>query len=376
MKKVILLGTSPSAVPIYRALSTIGLEIFPVGSQKSDPLAKVPNWVEEDYSNYQNIEKLAKRIACDFIVPSCNDTAFISATRVANSRRLPGFDLTRDISKLCDKWVYREVLKGSKYEVISFLDWSKRPDKSHDNSRYLHKPRLGHSGIGISVPGKDSASPKKNFFFESFIEGTLHSHSIFLKNSEIVADFFVDEFCVHYDFAVSNSNIPSRLSEDQKLQAREMSLYLAESFGIHTGLQHTQFIASGDGVYPLESMRRCPGDFFGSMVQKATGYDFYSNYVAGFIERDIDSHKEVLPPKAIGRISVYADSAGMVEMENIPSGKALNLYHFSLCRVGELVTTHVSSKSSIILLEYANDFDLWNSIPQGNIDRATLQSGA
>lgn len=335
MQRAFLLGTSPSAVPIYQALVSLGLEIFPIGSYKSDPLARASNWIEEDYSDHQVIEKLAKRLACNYIVPSCNDTAFVTAARVANSCQFPGFNLERDVDKLWDKLAYREVLKGSKYEVLSFSNWNNRPVATNSNHKFLHKPRFSHSGIGVAevVQSAHLKNSSKEFFFESFVEGTLHSHSIFLANSKIVADFIVDEFCSHFDFAVSNSNIPSRLDEQQKSEVREMSTFIAKSFGVHSGLLHTQFIASEKGIYPLESMRRCPGDFFGSMVQIATGYDYYRNYVAGFTEREIDVFQEGVQIKPIGRVSVYADTSGVIEMEELTITKTKKYYHFSLLRV-------------------------------------------
>jgi hypothetical protein len=376
VKRALLLGTSSSAVPIYKALSRLGLEIFPIGSYRSDPLTTVSNWIEEDYSDDRKVESLARRFDCDFIVPSCNDTAFVTATKVAKTCQFPGFDMKRDLNQLWDKWGYREILRGSKYEVLSFMDWNDRLDTSDIASKFLRKPRFSHSGIGVSevTDFTEPKNPSEDYFYETFLEGTLHSHSIFLANSKIVADFIADEFCSHFDFAVSNSNIPSRLDEQQKSQVREMSIFIAESLGVHTGLLHTQFISSKRGVYPLESMRRCPGDFFGSMVEKATGYDFYRNYVAGFTEIEIDSYKEGAQIKPIGRVSLYADTSGLIEMEELSLRKTVKSYHFSLLRVGDPIKREVSNKSSVVLLETSNEKDLWEVIPEAKVSRATLHT--
>jgi hypothetical protein len=153
-----------------------------------------------------------------------------------------------------------------------------------------------------------------------------------------------------------------------------MSSHIAGVLGVNSGLLHTQFISNNEGVYPLETMRRCPGDFFGSMVSLSTGYDYYANYVAGYLASNIESSSESAKPKPIGRVSIYANSVGLVDSEVIPVENGIKFFHFPLRKISEQIYSHVSHKSSIILIEFANYEDMWNSIPQSKENMATVKT--
>lgn len=316
MEKVILLGTGFSAIPFFSILSE-DYEVFPLGGVKSDPLNFEKNYVNANYRNLDEVLYWTERIKPNYVVPSCNDSAYETGALLASRFSYPGYSEMKECNILLNKWLFRNMLADESYnpsfQGLVLLD----KEQIDFGPRVIAKPFRGHSGIGVRIfdLNKDSViqelrNLEKTHFIENYVEGSLHSHSAFFHDCKIVADFFVDEFCGKVEFAVSESNHPSCLSMQTQIAIREITIEIARKLKIQSGLLHSQFLFDGRKVWIIESMRRCPGDFFGTLVEKSSGYEYYRNYMAPFLGKEVEPFKQTKPFETIVRQSIISSVSG------------------------------------------------------------------
>lgn len=316
MGRVLLLGSGYSAVPLYSLLAERH-EVFVLGGRESDPLSSAENFLRIDYREEDEVLESARNLRIDYLIPSCNDVAYQTGTKIATLLGLPGFDGLDVCNSIMNKLMFRKKFQ-EEFFTPKFMEITEAQFSFQGISDFvLLKPRRGHSGIGIekieinnSVNHERVNSLIKTHFLEEYLEGSLHSHSAFFSNGLVVADFVVDEYCGQFPFAVSESNYPSNLSGEVRDKIRNVTSVVASALGIKTGLLHSQFIFDGKNVWILESMRRCPGDFFGTLIEKSTGYNYYKNYIANFTEEDVESFDDYSLSHLVVRQSIFPTSTG------------------------------------------------------------------
>lgn len=291
---VLLIGTSFSAAPLLHVLKAMGLEVAVCGAAPDDPcVAWADHYFPIDYSDSEELLELVRQEKFSALCPSCNDYAYLSAATVSAILGYSGFDLPDATTILHNKAAFRAFAQRHGFPVPRA-----KPADAHDLAA-LHYPVLvkptdsfsGRGCVKLSSPEDLSeaieeailASRQSRALVEEFIEGTLHSHSAFLRSQSVVAEVFVDEFCTAYPFQVNCSNSPSRLEPKLRRQVRECINDLAKALGLVDGLLHTQFIVRGNEFYLIECMRRCPGDLYYHLVSYATGVPYIENYLRPFL---------------------------------------------------------------------------------------------
>ena len=152
------------------------------------------------------------------------------------------------------------------------------------------EPNKSFSGRGISIVNKEgelaeaimiakAISEDLEYSIEEYVEGTLHSVSLFVDDHNIVDYFFVDEFCQTYEYAVDNSNFPSTLTKEVQNEVLETMKSIISKMRLTRGLLHTQFIKNDAGHKIIEMMRRCPGDLYGRLMELSENYQYHKNYL-------------------------------------------------------------------------------------------------
>ena len=320
--RAMLLGSGYSAIPLFRLLANKH-EVFVLGGRESDPLSFGGNYLNIDYGDTDAVEESARKLKIDYLIPSCNDVAYRTGTKVATQLGFPGFDSQDDCNSIMNKLAFRRRFESDKF-TPRFMEITKAHSSYEKMSDVvLVKPFWGHSGIGIervdlrlSRNYERISGLSETHFIEEYLEGTLHSHSAFFSNGSIVAEFIVDEYCGKFPFAVSESNHPSSLAGETQDKIREISSVIASVLKIKTGLLHSQFIFDGEKVWILESMRRCPGDFFGTLIEKATGYNYYENYLANFTNEKLQDFKGSKVSRVVVRQSIFSTRTGELSSIN------------------------------------------------------------
>lgn len=305
-QKVLLIGSSFAAVPLIRRLKSLSYEVDVCGGRPQEPCVDIANhYFNLDYSKPDVLEEALDLHSYCAVIPDCNDVSYLTASILANKYGLPGYDSVEVTKIFFDKSLYRAYLDSI---FIRCPKSSLQEDRALDNLSAFNfplivKPVDSFSGKGVSkvldyqeiaqaFERARQESKQGKVIIEEFIEGSLHSHSAFIRNGIIAQDFFVDEFCTVYPFQVNCSNAPSALSQEVLGGVRKAISYLIDKLDLVDGLIHTQFIVNNEEYYLIESMRRSPGDLYPELVARSTGVD----YVSLLLEPFLGQFKPINPP--------------------------------------------------------------------------------
>ncbi|MDO6514524.1 acetyl-CoA carboxylase biotin carboxylase subunit family protein [Neptuniibacter sp. 2_MG-2023] len=295
-KKVLLVDTNFSSRPIYDAILNMGYEVHVVGGNPNDALAKTAeNYWELDYSNVDKLKELVGREGFDFIVPGCTDRSYTSCVMVSEER-FPGIESLDNDQTINLKHKYRALGKTLGLEFprlyTAELDESDFP--------VIVKPVDSFSGKGITIVEHSSTlddainfakvvSPTGRYIVEEYVDGQLYSHSAFIENRSVSADFIVKEDSSINPFAVDTSSLCSQF-ESSLLQTLRSSIEsIAKKLRLLDGLVHTQFILKDGCVCLIEMTRRCPGDLYSQLIELQTGFPYVENYIRPFLGLALDT---------------------------------------------------------------------------------------
>ena len=301
--KALLVGSSFSAATIFFALKKRGIHVSVCGKIESDPCHQ---YADEsffiDYSDSEVLTKIVENGDFNYLVPSCNDYSYMSCTTVASKHDFPGYDTCKVAQILHTKGSFREFTSSRSLPAPRYVKYSSDKTDDFGELKYpiLVKPVDSFSGRGMekilseeqlpaAIDNAIKMSRSGEIVLEEFVEGSLHSHSAFIKNENIYCDFFVDEFCTIYPYQVNCSNHPSIIPETIQRRIRESIVNLIKSLGLVDGLLHTQLIMNGDEFWIIECMRRCPGDLYGSLVGFSTGVDYANLFISPFLNKEMSS---------------------------------------------------------------------------------------
>jgi formate-dependent phosphoribosylglycinamide formyltransferase (GAR transformylase) len=334
MMRVLLVGSSFSAMPMLRALLNLGAIVTVVGRHRSDPCHSYGHYSEFiDYSDREALLSCCKKASYDYIVPTCNDYSYVSAAYVASQLGFPGFDSLDTTEILHTKDRFRRFC--SAINIPAPVVFGEFESESNFNIGTRHtsliiKPVDSFSGRGIQVVPPETdiqaalqhafrQSRKKRVVVEQFVEGTLHSHTAFVASGRIVWYDFVDEFCEVYAYQVDRSCYPSSLSSSVRAAVNASMQKIVSSLKLCDGLLHTQFVSAGNDYWIIECMRRCPGDLYGHHFKLTHDFDYETEYLSSFIG------KSPCPP-------VKNDPLASVERQVLSTDRPTALFGISLPR--------------------------------------------
>ena len=297
--RALLIGSSYSAAPLFYALKRRGFHVTVCGARREDPCHRYADHSEFfDYSSVERLNDFLERERFDFIVPSCNDFAYLSGSAAAEAHGDVGFDPYERSLDLHTKGRFRSICEAhsipSPKRYYAGIAEGFDPEAFPAGYPVLVKPADSFSGRGMSlhrsrnglaeaIQSAAQSSRSGEIVIEQYVEANFHSHTAFYQRGEFVWDGFVDEFCVAYPYQVDCSNYPSLLPLPIKEGARATMLRLARELNLADGLIHTQFLSDGKEFWILETMRRCPGDLYGNLIERATGVPYTDMYLCKFL---------------------------------------------------------------------------------------------
>jgi biotin carboxylase len=321
-KRALLVGSNFSAVPLLFALKRRGLHISVCGNRPDEPChahADQSHFI--DYSDPNALLSLVENGDFDFIVPTGNDVAYMSTTFVAGKLGFPRFDPMETATIIHTKQAFRRFTERNDIPAPRSVRLQGDSPIETGALRYplLVKPSDSFSGRGVTkifdrtklaaaVADARRNSRSAEVVIEEFIEGSLHSHSAFIKDQEIAFDVFVDEYCTVYPYQVDSSNHPSRLFETVRSKTRAIMARVVKLLRLQDGLIHTQFLSNGDDVWIIECMRRCPGDLYGSLVDQSLGIDYADLVITLLLGEAFSVTPRFEPPLFFGRHTITSDT--------------------------------------------------------------------
>ncbi len=295
MNKALLVDTNFSSAPIYNYLVQSGFEVFVIGGNPHDFLAKsVKNYINSDYSNVGSTQGIIDRMGIDYIVPGCNDRSYQVCAELNSKGNYYGIDTCETTEIINNKYKFRAFATHIGLPVPRIIS----KEHADEGRPFIVKPVDAYSGHGMTIvrepehhalqSAMDRAkgfSRSKTCIIEEYIEGQLYSHSAFITDGNIVADFIVEEHGSANPFVVDTSRVIYDFPSEMLCNIRTSIMLLAKELSLANGLVHTQFIKNGESFWLIELTRRCPGDLYSQLIELSTGFHYAETYARPFVQQ-------------------------------------------------------------------------------------------
>jgi len=373
-KTALILDAGFASLPLQQAVKTAGFRTLVCSGKAHDAgMLTADITCEQNYADSEAVLKIAQQHKVAALLPGVTDVSYLSGCRVAHSLGLPGFDApdVSDTIFLKDKFRAWALSKGLPVPQAAWTDEQARQLKLP----LLVKPVDAYSGNGITkvtdwamldaaIETARNASPGKQYVVENFCEGALYSHSAFIRNGEIVCEFFVDEYCTVYPWQVNSSSLSQNLSSDMRDSVSECMQSIVSDLRLVDGLLHTQFIASDDQFWLIELTRRCPGDLYSRLIELSTGVNYAGWFVAPFLGKSSPAvPRRPVQTRNIARHTVSVNRAMRFTGFAFKSLPADLIEVIPLTRPGTLVQPAPGDRAGLIFAEFRDDAALRQMTP-------------
>ncbi|MBK2257745.1 ATP-grasp domain-containing protein [Francisella philomiragia] len=364
MEKILLGDANFCVLPILKSIMSKNRQVSVVGGINTDPGHSVADVsVLMDYSDTDLLYKHIEEQKYDYIVPGCNDRSYLSLSEISQkTNRYYGLDDHNTVLTIHHKDKFKKFAQEQKYPVPKSVD--KIEDVCNLKLPIIIKPIDSFSGKGVNIVNStkdiykywseaEKFSKTGLVIAEEFIEGDLYSHSAFIKNKNLLIDFFVNEYCTVYPFQVNSSNLSSNLSDLIMKGMREWVEQFARDLNLVDGLVHTQFIVNGDEFYILEVARRCPGDLYSELISKSTGVDYAKLYSLPFLGQKLPDmiEKKFIKPVSRHTVSVDYECIFISSKVNL---KCSSVENIQLKYSGQKMKPAPFDKSGIYFIEHGS----------------------
>lgn len=322
MQKVLLVDTNFSSAPIYNYLVQSGCEVFVVGGNPNDFLAKsAKNYMNLDYSNVDRTREIIEKMNIDYIVPGCNDRSYQVCAELNSKGNYYGIDTLETTEIINNKDKFRTFAAQIGLQVPLVISGE------HVGEMWpvIVKPVDAYSGRGMTIVHKpeqhelqsaiDHAkefSRSKTCIVEEYVEGQLYSHSAFITDGNIVADFIVEEHGTANPFVVDTSRVIYDFPLKMLSRIRDGIALLAKKLNLVDGLVHTQFIKDGESFWLIEVTRRCPGDLYSQLIELSTGFNYAETYARPFVKQEFSFGKNTLKQSWVMRHTISQPTEGVL----------------------------------------------------------------
>lgn len=309
-KRLLIAGGSYGDIPVIKEAKKLGFYVITSGNKKDDLGHRFSDEYHLcDYSNKEDILKLAKKLKIDFIVPSCHDLSMVTCSYVAEKLGLPGYDSYETTLKLHHKDSFRKISNEIQLPAPKALSYDDIR-KAKDDYDILPIPAIVKpvdlgGGKGISIVYKidflfDAVnyafeySKAKRIVIEPFINGTLHSFSSFIRGHKVIFYFGDNEYSSVNKYGVATSTSPSENFNKVKNILIQETEKIAHYLNLKDGLLHMQYLLDGDKINIIEFTRRMPGDWYSIPVELSTGVNHAYWTLQGYLGGDFSElyHKE------------------------------------------------------------------------------------
>ena len=299
MKKILLLDSNFSSLPIFNYLIQLGYTVYTIGINKSDVLCELNKDFHfyEDYSNLFTLKNIIDKHNIDLFIPGCNDLSYEMCVKLNDYYNVIQIESLRNAQIINTKNLFRKFSHSNDIPSPKLIEVG----EVNSFDRVIVKPCESYSGKGVSIIDKSrylssleegikyakKNSRDNNFLIEEFVEGDLFSYSCFIENKKVIEDFVVREKCIKDQFRVDTSYFDYKFSENIKTDIKTQIEKISHLLDLKDGLLHLQFILDRNSdFYFIELTRRCPGDLYSLLIQKTTNYEYIKNYVNGFLDLD------------------------------------------------------------------------------------------
>ena len=213
--------------------------------------------------------------------------------------------------------------------------------------------KTDRENINQEIEFAKSNSKGGDYIIEEFVEGTLYSHSAFVKNKIIYVDFIVEEHCENNPYAVDNSWLIDIDTFEYIDQIRLEILKVVDALDLCDGLIHTQFIIGSSDFWIIEITRRCPGDLYSLLIKHSTGFNYASEYISLILGLETKTENIQLFQKPILRKTL--SSPNKYEWLSLTINEEIHtlVEFYPLEKAGTILRTAPKDKAGVLFLKKA-----------------------
>jgi len=378
VKKLLILGGGHSEIPLIKAAKALGFYTITTGYDKKGlghPYADA--YIFADFSNKELILQIVQEHHIDFLIPSCNDFAILTAAFVNEHINVGVFD-SYEITKQIH---HKTAFKTLAFELNLSVAKSKMLKQDSDlTSIDLSFPLIvkpidlsGGKGItkvetlqelkeGLTYAFEESR--EQYVLVEEFIEGSHHSCSLLIKDRQILFSFFANEYFYLNPYLVEGAYANPQLKADIKNQILADSQQLINHLHLCDGILHVQFIIKDEKPYILEITRRSPGDLYIDLVSYATSIDYAKAIVSLHTNGSYTPTKKGQIQKCILRHCIMADQNGYIQEVTFSPQLKTHIFHDILWyKKGETIEDFMKYKAGIVFAQFENIDQLKSTLP-------------
>jgi biotin carboxylase len=371
--RVLVTGGAIGDLPAIQQAKNMGYQVFTSGNRPSDPGHKLSNnYVEADYTNVAELSRVVRKFDIKNLIPSCHDTAYVAAAKVAKICGLPGFDDPEIAIMIHHKdrlalGIQKSGLPGIETELARDYKSATEIFKVF-GERVVIKPTDMTGGRGVSfvfelpelaqafnTAKKESLSSA--VLIQRYLAGSEHGLSTIIRNQRVIFSFFDDEYRFLNRYRVAGTVSPSSISTESKKFLIDWVNRFSKHYKLVDGLVHLQFIQNTLEPKILEVCRRPPGDLYPYFVEVATGYPYIKNYINGFTGSIIENLQKMNQQEnTIFRHVVMANCNGRYIGLNISSSIKSRVHQlFEFKQHGEEVSSYLTETLAVIILKVPED---------------------
>lgn len=288
-KKILILGTGWSQLDLALKAKEMNMELYGIGAKKSGPVIEyLDHFAEIDIRDDEKIEEYCRENAIDFIFTMGLEMALPTITNVSEKLNLNNFFNSESMSKLEDKYTWRQMLgdvegnlksfEGSKVE--DFASWNLYPAfiKPVDGSgqRGVYKVD-NYEDVKEVFPKSIKHSRKGVLIIEEFADGEEISVNSFMYNGKLA--FYIASDRISYTEypggIIKKHVIPCTFideARDDKV-IKNLVETVCEKMGFENGHIYFQLKVGSKGVKLIEFTPRYDGCHMWKLVKEATELD-------------------------------------------------------------------------------------------------------
>jgi biotin carboxylase len=367
--RVLITGGAIGDLPAIEQAQKMGYQVFTSGNRASDPGHKLSdNYVAANYTNEDELSRVVRQFGINYLIPSCHDTAYVAAAKVAKICGLPGFDDPEIATMIHHKdklgsGIQKSGLPGIETKLARDYKSAVEIFKFFGESVVVKPTDMtGGRGVSFVFESTDLAqafdTAKKEslssaVLIQRYTAGSEHGLSTIIKNQRVIFSFFDDEYRFLNRYRVAGTVSPSSISSKSKKFLIDWVNRFSEHYELVDGLVHLQFIQDTLEPKILEVCRRPPGDLYPYFVEVASDYPYVKNYINGFTGSMIENPEKINKQEnTFFRHVVTAHRNGTYKGLNISNSIKSRVYKFfEFKQRGEKVSSYLTETLAVIILE-------------------------
>lgn len=374
MKKVLIMNISYNDIGMMKALKKMGYYIYAIGMYSGLPGQEYADeYIRQDYSQKEEVLKLAIKLQVDAVCACCNDTGVITAAYVAEKLGLNGHDTYNNALLLEHKDKFNAFLQTSGIQKSNTQTFNTEKEALSAVRTMLYpiiiKPVDLCGGVGISkaetVQEAESAvknafalTRESNIVIEPFISGKQYGLCTFLVNKKVVKYCTNNEMSVVNPYRVEMDLFPSDCEPELVSDLIKKIEKIATILQLKDGIFHLQFLVHNKQAHIIEAMRRVPGNLYLKLAKEQTGFDW--DYWEARTHCGIDCEKEIQQIKdtklenGCGAYrSVVAEKNGVVKKLRVaPEVQKYITEQMIFCEKGQKVQHHKTEQLALLFFRF------------------------